>query len=107
MKISRLSTQFVTIRVQGTSLDTGDAIDPTGDAAALAFIPSPGPNPEDDDWIAATWGFAVGDYWTLGVLVGPGVGGKITLNAGPYDLWAKFTDAPEQPVIHVGRLDVY
>ncbi len=110
MEISRLSTQYVVVKVKGTALSNGLAIDPTQDAAAMAFVrrdgSSPGPNPADEDWHDAEWGYLSGGWYRLGLLVGP-EGGALELNAGAFDVWARFTDEPEAPVVRAGELVVY
>jgi hypothetical protein len=105
-RISRLATQYVVVRVKGTVLETGELVDPTNDDAWMAFMPPGGANPGSGDWKSAVWGTARAGWYSLGCLIGPD-GGAITLSDLTYDVWAKFSDRPETPVIRVGKLEVY
>ena len=97
--ISSLATEYV--RYQITATIGGAAYTPTADTAQFAFVTSGNPV----TWYAGSWETIGGQYFAR-VLVGPGVGGVVTLTAGTWNVWCKITDNPEIPVRLVGTLTV-
>ena len=98
------STLYVWQEIEATDL-SGNVLDPTGDAAFLAFVPQPQygppPNPSSGQLNSAIWRTSTSGgstlYW-LGALVGPANGG-IQLAQGAYIIGAKVSDSPEVPVL--------
>lgn len=98
------STLMVWQQIEATDL-SGNAIDPTGDAAFLAFVPQPQygppPNPTSDQFNPAIWRTSTSGgntlYWA-GTLVGPENGG-VVLTQGSYVIGFKAVDNPEVPVL--------
>lgn len=94
MRISSLSTEYVTIDVTATR--AGVTLDLSADPVAWAFV-DPGLPP-------VTW--VTGD-WAAGkarVLVGPAAA---VLPKGTRDVWLRITDSPEIPIRKVGQILVY
>lgn len=103
LQLSSLSTEFVRVQVAATS--SGVAVDPTNDAAFIAF-PLEGVSPVSGDWKSASWEIdssqtPVTNY--VRALVGSG---GVALSAGTYDCWVKVSDNPEVPVKKAGSLRV-
>lgn len=97
------SLEYLKVATNGTDVETGDPIDPTGDVVRIAFM-THGAIPGDDDWIDATWADPdTSEHFTAFCLVGPG--GDVELAKGYYSVFLKITDDPEIPVIRIpGRL---
>jgi hypothetical protein len=98
------STMYVWQQIESTDL-SGNAIDPTGDAAFLAFVPQPQygppPNPTSGQLNPAIWRTSTSGgntlYWA-GTLIGPANSG-IVLTQGAYVIGFKAIDSPEVPVL--------
>ncbi len=98
------STLYVWQEIISTDL-SGNALNPTGDAAYLAFVPQPQygppPNPTSGQLNPAIWKTSTSGgntlYWA-GVLVGSANGG-VALAAGAYVIGFKAVDSPEVPVL--------
>lgn len=98
---SNLSTRYVKCVV--STQENGIQSDPTTGTIEFAFV-------EDDiepisgDWVSGSWETTSDEY--LGrCLVGPG--GSITLAAGSYDVWVRFTKTPEVVSEKIGYLVIY
>lgn len=104
LTVSTASLEYVRVPMAG--LAAGQAVDPTGDTVAMAFLAGAGP-PESGDWKTAGWDTDPSTYpptyWAQ-CLVGPA--GTVTLTAGVYSVWVKVTDSPETPVKRAGQLKV-
>jgi len=98
---SALSTEYVRV-----AIDAG--VDPTADNVQMAF-PLTGVAPVSGDWKSATWetdsSTDPATYYAR-CLVGPGVGGVVSLTAGLYDVFVKVSDNPETVVRNTGALAV-
>lgn len=95
---SSLSTEYVRV-----AIDAG--VDPTADNVQMAF-PVTGVAPVLGDWKSATWETSDGTYYAR-CLVGPGIGGVVSLTAGGlYDVYVKIADNPETVVRNTGALAV-
>jgi len=97
---SVVSTQYVQVAV--TAMVNGAAVDPTGSAVQMAFVPvtSPpsSPDPTSGEWNAATWETDPGPaYWSQ-ILVGPANSGLV-LAIGSYVCWVKVLSSPEVPAL--------
>jgi hypothetical protein len=79
------------------------ATDPTADTVQFALVQI-GTAPQPSDWVTGSWGTTVGSKYFPRVLVGPS--SSLVLTKGYYDVYAKITDNPEQPVLHLGVLEV-
>jgi hypothetical protein len=101
--LSATSTEYVRVGVTGT--ESGVAVDPTGGAVSMAFMPTGDNTPDVTDWKTAGWETSGSNYYAR-ALVGP-TGGVVTLTPGSYRVWVKWSVAPETPIQTVGRLYVY
>ena len=97
--MSHLSTQYYLVPVNATNL--GLPYNPTGDAVAFAFMPTPTQVPGNTDWVVGSWATNAASVLFL---VGPS--GTITLWIGTYVAYVRITDAPEIPVEIVGQLQI-
>lgn len=95
---STLSTRYIKCAVSATQ--DGSSIDPTIGTVEFAFVGddvTPGPS----DWVIGSWETTSNEY--LGrCLVGPE--GDTTLVAGSYDVWIRYTKAPETVAEKIGYL---
>lgn len=98
---SALSTRYVKCVVSTT--ENGVKSDPTTGTVDFAFVLD-GIEPTVLDWKVGSWETATDEY--LGrCLVGPS--GTVTLSAGSYDVWVRFTKSPETVIEKVGYLVIY
>lgn len=100
-KFSTLSTRFVKCWVSVTQ--SGAQIDPTTGTVEFAFV-TDGTTPGSSDWKAGSWE-STGFEYLARCLVGPS--GVISLTAGTYDVWIRYTKAPESIVESIGHLYIY
>jgi hypothetical protein len=98
---STLSTRYIKCSV--STRENGLLADPTTGTIDFAFL-NDAIEPASWDWKAGTWETTSEEY--LGrCLVGPS--GSITLAAGSYDVWVRFTKTPEVIIEKVGYLVIY
>lgn len=92
-----VSTEPVQVQI-GALLD-GAAYDPTGDAAAMAFVtvptigPAAAPASSSPSWVTASWetdSSPVTSYWVT-LLVGPN--GGVNLTAGSWQVFVRISDS--------------
>lgn len=98
-----LSTEYVR-----TVIGTTPAVDPTADNVQMAF-PVTGVDPVSGDWKSATWetdSSTSPPTYYVRCLVGPGLGGVVTLTSGLYDVYVKVSDNPETVVRNTGALGI-
>ena len=103
--MSHLATMYVFIPFAVTK--SGVSYNPTGDAVAFAFMPTPTQVPQNTDWVAGAWDTDTTQViypYSAKVLVGPA--GTITLGIGTYVIYTKVTDNPEIPVLITGQLQI-
>ena len=103
--MSHLATMYVFIPFAATR--SGLPYNPTGDAVAFAFMPTPTQVPGNTDWVAGSWDTDTTDIiypYSAKCLVGPA--GTITLGIGTYVIYTKVTDNPEIPVLITGQLQI-
>jgi hypothetical protein len=99
-RFSTLSTRFVKCVVSATQ--AGVQIDPTTGTVEFAFM-GDGSDPGASDWKAGSWETTSDEY--LGrCLVGPT--GTVALTAGSYEVWCRYTKAPEIVVEKIGHLAI-
>jgi hypothetical protein len=102
--MSALSTQYVQVPIDTTF--NGTPYNPTADAVAMAFMPSPpGAAPGTSDWKTGRWATLAPASWAARCLVGPATGG-VALAVGVYTIWVQITDNPEIPTASVGLLQI-
>ena len=92
--VSQLATVYYLVPVNATQ--EGSAYNPTSDAVAMAFMPTPTQGPEAGDWATGSWDTAVSDIlypYRLKCLIGPS--GTVTLGIGRYVVYARIADSPE------------
>jgi hypothetical protein len=98
---STLSTRFVKCTV--SAQENGLLIDPTTGTIEFAFM-ADSVEPASLNWKTGSWEIGLGEY--LGrCLVGPS--GTITLAASSYDVWVRYTKAPETIIEKIGYLVIY
>ena len=103
--MSQLATMYYLVPVAATKL--GAAYNPTGDAVAFAFAPTPTYVPQSGDWVSGSWGTNTASAlypYSAQCLIGPS--GTITLGIGTYVVYVKITDSPEIPILIAGQLQV-
>jgi hypothetical protein len=100
MKLSVLTRQYVELPV--VYKVAGVEADPTGFPVRSAFV-AEGAEPEEDDFVAGTWGTSDDGYVAL-ALVGPD--GDHELTVGSYDGWVEVTATPEKVVALVDKLRI-
>ena len=94
-QLSHLSTEYVHVGVQSS-----DGLNPNDIFADLAFT-AKGVYPVSGDWKDALVTGSPGRL-VLKVLVGPT--GAVTLAPGPYDVWVRIDDTPEDLVREAGTI---
>lgn len=102
---SVLDTEYLAFPVALTV--GGTPINPTTDAVAFAFMPSPAnADPATGDWHTASWTTTGNGGYLAQVLVGPASGGVVPAPAGAglWNVWIKVTDNPQVPVWLAGTL---
>jgi hypothetical protein len=94
--LSSLSTDYITVTVKATG-NTGQPLNPTGDAVAFAFK-AENVNPGSGDWNTGSWDtyLPVGSAYIAKILVGPAA--SVNPGVGTWVVWVKITDNPEIPV---------
>lgn len=96
------------IRAQVSARESGAAVNPTGNAVAMAFTATDtAPAAAASDWKAASWDTdttTTPATYRAQCLVGPG--GTVELTAGTYYLFVKVTDSPEAPILPCGVVKV-
>lgn len=98
---SALSTRYIKCVV--STQENGVTSNPTTGTIEFAFLVD-GVSPVSGDWKAGSWETTDTEY--LGrCLVGPS--GVITLTAGSYDVWVRYTKSPETIIEKVGYLVIY
>ena len=105
IEMSHLSTQYVFVPFNVTKL--GVSYNPTGDAVAFAFMPTPYQVPVAADWVAGGWDSIPSNIlypFSAKCLVGPA--GAITLGIGTYIVYTRVTDNPEIPIQISGQLSI-
>ena len=103
--MSHLATMYVFVPFAATR--SGLPYNPTGDAVAFAFMPTPTQVPQNTDWAAGAWDTDTTQViypYSAKCLVGPA--GTITLGIGTYVIYTKVTDNPEIPVLITGQLQI-
>jgi len=60
------------------------------------------PEPDEGDWVAATWANVTPAGADARILVGPG--GDVTLTDGMWHMWVRVTATPEVPVLYSGPI---
>lgn len=101
LTFSSLSTRYVKCVV--STQENGVQSDPTTGTIEFAFV-ADDIEPVSANWQSASWEITSDEY--LGrCLVGPS--GAVTLTAGAYDVWVRFTKAPEIIIEKIGHLVVY
>lgn len=100
--VSALSTEYIRVRVSAT--ENGLAVNPTASIVELAFITARDQSPEEDDWVDGQWETSGSTYYAR-ALVGPA--GEVTLPAGYYNIWVRWSDGLEVPVKGLGTVYVY
>jgi hypothetical protein len=92
-----------------SAVEEGASINPSIDSVQMALVPT-GTPPDVDDWNSAGWEVdetSDPDTYYARLLVGPGLGGVLTLTAGViYDVYLKVNDNPETVVRNAGPLGV-
>jgi hypothetical protein len=100
-RFSVLSTRYVKCWISVSQ--SGSQIDPTSGTVEFAFMAT-NATPGESDWKTGTWESTPFEY--LGrCLVGPD--GTVALSAGSYDVWVRYTKAPETVVEEIGSLTIY
>jgi len=100
-RFSILSTRYVKCWISVTQ--SGAQIDPTSGTVEFAFMAS-NVTPGVGNWVDGSWESTPYEY--IGrCLVGPN--GDIQLAAGSYDVWVRYTKAPETIVEEIGSLTLY
>lgn len=98
---SVLSTRYIKCVV--STMENGIATDPTTGTIEFAFK-ADGVAPVSGDWKAGSWETATTEY--IGrCLVGPS--GTVTLTAGSYDVWVRYTKSPEIIIEQIGYLVIH
>ena len=103
--MSQLATMYVFVPFAVTK--SGVAYNPTSDAVAFAFAPTPTYVPQVSDWVAGSWDTNTTSAlypYSAKCLVGPA--GTITLGIGAYIMYCRVTDNPEIPVLVTGQLQI-
>jgi hypothetical protein len=100
------SLEYIRVQVSATDED-GEAVDPTSDPVALAFVPAGTPMDEDTSFIAGTWEVndtdASNRLYYARLLVGPTGAYEPTAGA-VMNVWVSITDNPEAPKIRAGAV---
>lgn len=101
--LSSLSTEY--IRAEVSAVESGVAVDPTGDTVDFAFMLDGGDTePGGGDWVTGEWETdAAGPTYYARILIGPS--GE-TLAEGQHDVWLKITSSPEIPVRKIGVVNI-
>jgi hypothetical protein len=96
------------LQAQVSGRESGAAVNPTGNAVAMAFpTTNIAPAAGASDWKAATWdtdSTTTPATYRAQCLVGPG--GTVELAAGTYYMFVKVTDTPEAPILPCGVVKV-
>jgi hypothetical protein len=103
--MSHLSTQYYLVPVAATK--AGVTYNPTGDAVAFAFMPTPTQVPGSGDWVAGSWSTNTTSVlypYSAQCLIGPS--GTTALGIGTYIVYVRITDSPEIPVLTAGQLQI-
>ena len=90
--IPHTSTEYITVEIN--AIANGQPVDPTSGSAALAFLAGADTEPDESDWVPATWGTSTrrGVYQAC-CLVGPG--GTVALDPGQWWPWVRVQLPPE------------
>jgi hypothetical protein len=104
---SAQSLEFVTATIATENVETGETVDPTGDAVALAFVSEGASLTASTPFVTAAWVTNAEDpdnpVYMAQVLAGPGA--DYVPEAGTViDVWARVTDNPEVPKILSGSI---
>jgi hypothetical protein len=97
------------IRTRVSAREMGALVNPTTEAAHLAFKISG--QPAGGDWKVATWETDTSSspttYFMRAVVGGIGSGAAVELAVGTYTIWAKVTTATETATRVVGQLEIF
>jgi hypothetical protein len=102
---SHLSTQYYLLPVNATR--SGTAYNPSGDAVAFAFMPTPTQVPGSGDWVPGSWDANPSSIlypYNAKVLIGTPA--SVTLGIGRYVVYVRITDSPQIPVDIAGYLNI-
>ncbi len=103
--MSGLATQYYLVPVAATK--AGVSYNPTSDAVAFAFMPTPTRTPGNSDWVTGSWSTNTASVlypYSAQCLIGPS--GTTTLGIGNYVVYLRVTDSPEIPVLIAGYLQI-
>lgn len=100
-RFSALSTRYVKCWISVTQ--SGSQIDPTTGTVEFAFKQG-NATPGASDWKTGSWETTPFEYMGR-CLVGPN--GTVALTAGSYDVWVRYTKAPETIIEEIGSLTIY